>query len=222
MAAAERASNPFYAPGMHDSHRFAMDRYSVLHQGIFLADGISINFINSRRWRRKHLDIYGSAPCLLYCVDLMDYSVLESDFGPETRLTACLMHFGSVVTSKYFKSTSIMLVFSNLSRFLSSLATKPLSVFFPDYVGPSDPAKAFGYIKAKFLSLNTNERQIFVHAGELSDPGMYDFIVSSVKSSLLTRALQRGATLGPNHSGRSRSASGLIRSGIRNSLLPCA
>ncbi len=199
-----------------------MDRYCVLHQGIFVADGISINFINSRRWRRKHLDIYSNAPCMLYCVDLMDYSVLESEHGPVTRMTGCLVHFDSVVRSKYFKSTSIMLVFSNLSRFLSSLQKKPLSVCFPDYVGHGDPAKAFGYLKSKFLELNTDDREIFVHAGELADPGMYDFIVSSVKASLLSRALQRGATLGPNHSGRSRSGSGLIRSGIRNSLLPSA
>ena len=71
--------------------------------------------------------------------------------------------FDSIVNSRWFVGTKILLLFTKVDLFEAKLPTSPMTTYFPDYRGSSfDEAK--DYVRERFVSLNHNEsKNIDVH-----------------------------------------------------------
>ncbi len=221
VQAVQRAFKPDYSPTTHDHYRFAADRMCAVHQGSFEVDGLSVNFINNRRWHRKHLDLYRDFPCLLYLVNLADYCHPLVENEGQNMMNHELQMFEHIINSRFFKHVSPIVVFMNVAKFKADLSTKPLSEYFPDFHGDGDPEEAIEYVLQKFTAAHkTEEAEICAHVGELTDQSTFQFIVAAIKDSLLTKAAVNGAC-DAEENRRSPNPLGLYRHALRRSRFPC-
>ena len=62
--------------------------------------------------------------------------------------------FESIVNSRWFIRTSIILFMNKMDLFQEKLAKSPFEAYFPDYTGGPDPQKAAKYMLWRFNQLN--------------------------------------------------------------------
>lgn len=65
-----------------------------------------------------------------------------------------LVLFDSVVNSRWFMRTSIILFLNKVDLFRAKLAKSPLGNYFPDYSGGSDVNRAAKYLLWRFNQVN--------------------------------------------------------------------
>lgn len=72
-----------------------------------------------------------------------------------------LVLFESVVNSRWFLRTQIILLLNKTDLFVEKLARVPLQRYFPEYAGGSDPGKAAKYILYRFNQTNRMKLHIY-------------------------------------------------------------
>ncbi|KAH8896586.1 hypothetical protein GQ53DRAFT_743230 [Thozetella sp. PMI_491] len=187
VQAAERAFKQGYRPTIRDCHRFAVARERAFHLGSFHADGLSINFLNCERRNRKHLDLFQDFPGMLFIVDLADYNRPTPGGDGTSHLQEMILLFDSYINSSLFSHTPVLLLLANLNRFKEELSTTPLSTHFPDFRADGNRHEAVKHVVHMFTTHNRTQRQVYIHAGELTDSNTFEFIIAGLKDALLKR-----------------------------------
>ena len=72
----------------------------------------------------------------------------------QNRMMESLVLFDSVVNSRWFVRTSIILFLNKVDLFKVKLARSPLSNYFPDYSGGNDVNRAAKYLLWRFNQVN--------------------------------------------------------------------
>lgn len=80
---------------------------------------------------------FEGVPAVMFTVDLCFY---------EREAARTLLLFDSVVNSKRFMGSSVILLLTNVQHFPEKLTSSPLENSFPDYTGGNDVNKAAKYI----------------------------------------------------------------------------
>ena len=78
-----------------------------------------------------------------------------------TPLQDSLRLFESVVNSRWFRRTSIILLLGESDVFKTKLGRAPLERYFPDYTGGPDTNKAAKYILWRFMQTNRARLSIY-------------------------------------------------------------
>ena len=79
-----------------------------------------------------------------------------------------LVLFDSVVNSRWFARTSIILFLNKVDLFKDKLARSPLGNYFPDYSGGNDVNKAAKYLLWRFNQVNRAQLNLYPQYGPLS------------------------------------------------------
>lgn len=72
----------------------------------------------------------------------------------QNRMMESLVLFDSVVNSRWFMRTSIILFLNKVDLFKQKLARSPLGNYFPDYSGGNDVNRAAKYLLWRFNQVN--------------------------------------------------------------------
>lgn len=72
----------------------------------------------------------------------------------QNRMIESLVLFDSVVNSRWFMRTSIILFLNKVDLFKQKLGRSPLSDYFPDYSGGNDVNRAAKYLLWRFNQVN--------------------------------------------------------------------
>lgn len=72
-----------------------------------------------------------------------------------------LVLFESVINSRWFLGTSVVLFLTKIDVFKSKLATVPLQRYFPEYAGGADVNKAAKYILWRYMQANRARLSIY-------------------------------------------------------------
>jgi hypothetical protein len=72
----------------------------------------------------------------------------------QNRMMESLVLFDSVVNSRWFMRTSIILFLNKVDLFRQKLGRSPLSNYFPDYSGGNDINRASKYLLWRFNQVN--------------------------------------------------------------------
>jgi guanine nucleotide-binding protein G(i) subunit alpha len=140
-----------------------------------------INYQRSER--RKWIHQFDNTISIIYCVDLCQYD--ETFFENETKLKESLLTFESTINSQWFSRASIILLLCNVGHFKEKLKSKPLDIYFPDYSGGNDVNRASKYLLWRFNQVNRSHLNLYPHLCEPSDASNIQFVLSSVKETLL-------------------------------------
>ena len=72
------------------------------------------------------------------------------------------MLFESVINSRWFRRSTIVLLLNKVDVFKSRLAKTPLEAFFPEYTGGSDVDKAVAFVSNRFLQANHSDLSVYL------------------------------------------------------------
>ena len=124
-----------------------------------------------RNERKKWIHCFENVTSIIFCVALSEYDqvLLEesnqvlsnppvicstTDKAPKNRMMESLVLFDSVVNSRWFMRTSIILFLNKVDLFRQKLPRSPLSNYFPDYSGGNDVNRAAKYLLWRFNQVN--------------------------------------------------------------------
>lgn len=100
---------------------------------------------------------------ILFVVDLTCYDRVGDPINGDNAMVEQLKRFDSIVNSRWFSRTSIILILNNAEGFKAKLAQSPLSTYFPDYLDGNDVYKATQYLLNRFWVFNTSGRLFYSH-----------------------------------------------------------
>ncbi|KAH9970774.1 G-protein alpha subunit [Russula compacta] len=169
FAEAQRIAAEEYVPSIEDichaSERGVTDTHFNIDQ---LSMRVS-QVYGQRGDRKKWIHLFEGVTSIIFCVPLSDY---DEPGVPgkraRTRLTESLVLFESVVNSRWFPRTSIVLFLTELDDFRAKLHEVPLAKYFPGYTGGTDVNKGVEYIRRRFMQANRAQLNIYTHFTEAS------------------------------------------------------
>lgn len=103
------------------------------------------------------------------------------------------MLFESILSLPWFKKSSIILFLNKIDLFKEKIADKPISEYFPDYMGEAgDYDAGSAYFAKKFKGLNrTSDREIYVHYTNATDTNLLKITMQSVQDTIIQHNLNR-------------------------------
>ncbi|KAJ3552049.1 hypothetical protein NP233_g12963 [Leucocoprinus birnbaumii] len=108
----------------------------------------------------------------------------------QNRMRTTLVLFDSVINSRWFARTSIILVLTKFKEFKAKLSRVPLSGYFEEYTGGADLNKAAKYILWKFMQVNRARLSVYPHLAQTNIKIDTHLIFAVVKETILQNALK--------------------------------
>jgi len=125
---------------------------------------------------------------IVFCAPLTDYDQVSKD--GRNRLGESLFLFETVINSRWFLHTSIILFLTEIDNFKIKLSKVPLDTYFPEYTGGADVNKAAKYILWRFMQTNRAPRlNLYPHITQATDPSNIRLIFATVRDTIIQRAL---------------------------------
>ncbi|CAN9175130.1 unnamed protein product [Alternaria alternata] len=144
----ERISDPNYVPIESDVLR-ARTKTTGIYETRFTMGQLSIHMFDvggQRSERKKWIHCFENVTSIIFCVALSEYDQVLLEESSQNRMMESLVLFDSVVNSRWFMRTSIILFLNKVDLFKAKLARSPLGNYFPDYSGGNDVNRAAKYL----------------------------------------------------------------------------
>ena len=191
----ERISNPNYVPTVDDVLKARLKTTGIQETVVEMKDEhITLNICDvggQRVERKKWIHCFSNVSILIFCVSLSDYdSPLEED--PKVNgLTESIQLFDSIVNSKWFVNTQVMLFLNKIDIFLKKLPKSPLSTYFPGYQGdPKDAKASVKYILSLLKEKNTSNLTIYPHVTQATDSSNIELIFATLAETVLENRIK--------------------------------
>lgn len=148
-----------------------------------------------RSERKKWIHCFENVQSIIFVVSLACYDEVLLEESSQNRMMESLTFFDSVVNSRWFMRTSVILLFTNTVLFKEKLALSPLANYFPDYNGGNDVNRAAKYILWRFNQVNRARLNLYPHLVEATDTANMRLVFAAVKESLLQSKLSDSGIL---------------------------
>lgn len=141
--------------------------------------------------RKKWIQCFSNVSILIFCVSLSDYdSPLEED-TKINALSESIQLFDSIVNSKWFVNTQVMLFLNKIDIFIKKLKQSPLNNYFPEYSGDPDDAKAsVKYILTLLKSRNRANLTIYPHVTQATDSSNIELVFATLAETVLENKIK--------------------------------
>jgi GTPase SAR1 family protein len=144
-----------------------------------------------RNERRKWIHCFQEVKAILFCVALSEYDLVLEEDPAVNRMHESLSLFADVLKMEWFNKSSIILFLNKMDLFKDKIQRSDIRVCFPNYDGGTDYDKGVTYIREKFKSKATPERNLYFHVTCATDTENIRFVFSCVQDLLLSESLQR-------------------------------
>jgi guanine nucleotide-binding protein G(i) subunit alpha len=114
-----------------------------------------------RSERKKWIHCFEAVKSIIFCVSLSEYDQVLLEESRQNRMMESLVLFESVVNSRWFLRTTIILFLNKIDVFRQKIKKIPLERYFPDYGGGTDVNKAAKYILWRFNQTNRAKLSIY-------------------------------------------------------------
>ncbi|KAI9314497.1 G protein alpha subunit [Dichotomocladium elegans] len=192
-----RIGDPNYIPTEQDVLRARLKSTGITEIR-FQLGGLSIHMFDvggQRSERRKWIHCFDSVASIIFCVALSEYDQVLLEESRQNRMLESLSLFESIINSRWFAHTSIMLFLNKVDLFKTKVMRLPLEKYFPDYGGGKDANKAAKYILWRFLQTNRAKLNIYPHLTQATNTSNIRFVFAAVKETLLQNALRDSGML---------------------------
>ncbi|VDB95884.1 unnamed protein product [Peniophora sp. CBMAI 1063] len=148
-----------------------------------------------RSERKKWIHSFESVTSIIFCTALSEYDQVLLEEKNQNRMAESLVLFDSVINSRWFLRTSIILFLNKIDVFKSKLPKVPLEKFFPEYTGGSDVNKGAKYILWRFMQTNRARLSVYPHITQATDTSNIRLVFVTVKETILQNALKESGIL---------------------------
>ncbi|BFZ57343.1 Guanine nucleotide-binding protein alpha-2 subunit [Savitreella phatthalungensis] len=193
----DRIADVNYIPSEMDVLR-ARTKTTGIYETRFSMGNLSIHMFDvggQRSERKKWIHCFEAVTSIIFCVALSEYDQVLLEESNQNRMTESLVLFDSVINSRWFVRTSIILFLNKIDIFKAKLPKSPLGDFFPDYQGGSDANKAAKYILYRFTQVNRAKLNIYPHLTQATDTSNIRLVFAAVKETILQNALKDSGIL---------------------------
>lgn len=193
----DRISAPDYVPTIDDVLR-ARTKTTGIYETRFSMGNLSIHMFDvggQRSERKKWIHCFESVTSIIFCVALSEYDQVLLEESGQNRMAESLILFDSVINSRWFVRSSIILFLNKIDLFKEKLPKVPLSDWFPDYQGGADVSKAAKYVLYRFTQVNRAKLNIYPHLTQATDTSNIRLVFAAVKETILQNALKDSGIL---------------------------
>ncbi|KAJ5046104.1 Guanine nucleotide-binding protein alpha-2 subunit [Penicillium rubens] len=148
-----------------------------------------------RSERKKWIHCFENVTSIIFCVALSEYDQVLLEESNQNRMMESLVLFDSVVNSRWFMRTSIILFLNKVDLFRLKLPRSPLSNYFPDYSGGNDVHRAAKYLLWRFNQVNRAHLNLYPHLTQATDTSNIRLVFAAVKETILQNALKDSGIL---------------------------
>ncbi|CAN3375273.1 hypothetical protein DIURU_002155 [Diutina rugosa] len=198
MANIDRIAAQGYVPSTDDILRTRKKTSGIYDFHFQMGSGLKIHMYDvggQRSERKKWIHCFDNVTLIIFCVALSEYDQVLLEENSQNRLEESLTLFDSVVNSRWFARTSIVLFLNKIDVFAEKLKYSPLENHFPDYTGGDNINKAAKYILWRFTQKNRSSLNIFPHVTQATDTSNIQLVFAAVKETILENSLKDSGLL---------------------------
>ncbi|KAJ2785505.1 Guanine nucleotide-binding protein alpha-2 subunit [Coemansia interrupta] len=192
-----RIGDPKYLPTEADVLR-ARSKTTGIIETRFMMNNTCIHMFDvggQRSERKKWIHCFESVTSIIFCVALSEYDQVLLEESSHNRMDESLVLFDSVINSRWFLRTSIILFLNKIDLFTKKVKIVPLSSYYPEYTGGPDEKLAARFILWKFSQANRANLQLYPHITQATDTSNIRLVFAAVRETLLQNALQESGIL---------------------------
>ncbi|KAL8894323.1 MAG: hypothetical protein Q9207_008519 [Kuettlingeria erythrocarpa] len=170
----------------------ARTKTTGIYETRFTMGQLSIHMFDvggQRSERKKWIHCFENVTSIIFCVALSEYDQVLLEESNQNRMMESLVLFDSVVNSRWFMRTSIILFLNKVDLFKAKLARSPLGSYFPDYSGGNDANRAAKYLLWRFNQVNRAHLNLYPHLTQATDTSNIRLVFAAVKDTILHNAL---------------------------------
>ncbi|KAH8985759.1 guanine nucleotide binding protein, alpha subunit [Lactarius hatsudake] len=185
-----------YIPSSDDILRAPVTSHGGITETFFHMGQLSIRLcrvIDQRGEWKNWIRVFEHVTSIIFCTSLPDYD--RRDGYGENLLAKSLVLFESVVNSRWFLRTSIILFLNGIEEFKVKLSKVPLEDYFPEYTGGTDANKGAKYILWRFMQTNRARLNVYPHITDVFDTSNIRLVFVTVKETILHNALKGSGIL---------------------------
>lgn len=193
-----RICQPDYIPNTNDILRTRKKTSGIYDFKFQMGSGLTIHMFDvggQRSERKKWIHCFDNVTLIIFCVALSEYDQVLLEENNQNRLKESLTLFDSVVNSRWFARTSIVLFLNKIDVFAEKLPYSPLENYFPDYTGGNNINKAAKYILWRFTQVNRSNLNIYPHVTQATDTSNIELVFAAVKETILENSLKDSGLL---------------------------
>ncbi|TPX45998.1 hypothetical protein SeLEV6574_g03492 [Synchytrium endobioticum] len=193
----QRIAEPGYTPSEQDVLR-SRNKTEGMLETWFTMGTLRIHMFDvggQRSERRKWIHCFENVTSIIFCVALSEYDQTLLEEPTQNRMMESLTLFESVVNSRWFLRTSIILFLNKVDLFREKLPRIPLAKFFAEYTGGSDVNSAAKFILWRFSQTNRANLNIYPHLTQATDTNNIRVVFAAVKVTVLQNALKDNGIL---------------------------
>ncbi|CAO3665632.1 unnamed protein product [Umbelopsis ramanniana] len=171
LSEVRRLSEANYVPTVADVLRARLKSTGILETR-FTMGQLSIHMFDvggQRSERKKWIHCFEAVTSIIFCVALSEYDQVLLEESKQNRMLESLILFESVINSRWFVRSSIILFLNKVDIFKTKISKVPLDRYFPDYTGGSDVTKGARYILWRFNQANRMKLTIYPHLTQATD-----------------------------------------------------
>ncbi|KAF7333929.1 Heterotrimeric G-protein alpha subunit [Mycena sanguinolenta] len=199
----QRLAQPQYIPTENDVLRTPAQK-STVTETRFNMGALSIRLIDVGPLR-KWIHCFESVTSIIFCTALSDYDQVLLEERGLTRMHESLVLFDSIVNSRWFMRTSIILFLTKIDVFRAKIhkissanrhtSQIPLSTYFPEYIGGPDINNAARFVLWRFMQANRARLSVYPHLTHANDTANVRLVFAAVKETILQNALMDSKVL---------------------------
>ncbi|KAJ7118663.1 heterotrimeric G-protein alpha subunit, GPA3-like protein [Mycena crocata] len=192
-----RIGAPDYVPTETDVLR-ARAKTTGISETRFNMGGLAIHMFDvggQRSERKKWIHCFESVTSIIFCTALSEYDQVLLEARDQNRMKESLVLFDSVINSRWFLRTSIILFLNKIDVFKMKLPRVPLQRYFPEYIGGDDINNAARFILWRFMQANRARLSVYPHLTQATDTSNIRLVFAAVKETILQNALKDSGIL---------------------------
>ncbi|KAF7332888.1 Heterotrimeric G-protein alpha subunit, GPA3-like protein [Mycena venus] len=192
-----RIAAPTYVPSEEDVLRARAKSTAIIETRFWMGD-LMIHMFDvggQRSERKKWIHCFESVTSIIFCTALSEYDQVLEEERRVNRMRESLYLFESVINSRWFLRTSVILFLNKIDVFKRKLPKIPLGRYFPEYAGGNDLQKAAKYILWKFMQENRAKLTVYPHVTQATNTKNIRLVFAAVKETILQNALKDSGIL---------------------------
>lgn len=148
-----------------------------------------------RSERKKWIHCFEGVTSIIFCTAISEYDQVLLEEKNQNRMTESLALFESIVNSRWFLRTSIILFMNKIDVFRNKIPKIPLERYCPEYLGGPDVNKAAKFILLKFMQANRARLNVYPHLTQATDTTNIRLVFAAVKETIMQNALKASGIL---------------------------
>ncbi|KAJ7301264.1 heterotrimeric G-protein alpha subunit, GPA3-like protein [Mycena albidolilacea] len=192
-----RIAAPTYVPSEEDVLHARAKSTTIIETRFQMGD-LMIHMFDvggQRSERKKWIHCFESVTSIIFCTALSEYDQVLEEEQRVNRMGESLYLFESIINSRWFLRTSVILFLNKIDVFKRKLPKIPLGRYFPEYEGGNDLQKAAKYILWRFMQENRAKLTVYLHVTQATDTKNIQLVFVAIKEMILQNALKNSSIL---------------------------